>query len=109
MVTNYVSQRFEDWNPSTSPVGVFISTYRDRGQKEEKKGNKTPQSYLESNVGVVTEEISRGQVTSTRNTTTHHTRTDKSGMLFCCRDLREQRPYLNKRDRNKVVLTRDRT
>ncbi|KAG8253497.1 hypothetical protein J6590_033872 [Homalodisca vitripennis] len=58
MVTKGMTQRFEDWNLSSSSGGGGISTYTNKGQKEVKKGKEkgsnVPKKCLESSPGVVT-------------------------------------------------------
>ncbi|KAG8278183.1 hypothetical protein J6590_027444 [Homalodisca vitripennis] len=79
MVTNGTTQRFEDWNLFSSSSRGSISTYNSREQKEVKKGKNIEEGFkhTKSSPGVVTAEKSRAQVTSTRNTITHHTGTDE--------------------------------
>ncbi|KAG8325544.1 hypothetical protein J6590_065428, partial [Homalodisca vitripennis] len=55
---------------------------KNRKKKRRKiKGSNIPKGCLEYSPGDVTVDNSRAQVTSTRNTITHHTSTDESGIL----------------------------
>ncbi|KAG8332136.1 hypothetical protein J6590_028123 [Homalodisca vitripennis] len=78
-----MTQRFEDWNLSSSSGGGGINTYKNSEKKEGKgKGSNTPKSRLESSPDChCTGSKSRAQVTSTRITITHHTSTGYSGIL----------------------------
>ncbi|KAG8267096.1 hypothetical protein J6590_059139, partial [Homalodisca vitripennis] len=57
MVTKGVTQRFGDWNLSSSSGGGGISTYKNKERIEGKeKGSNIPKSCLQSSPGVVTAE-----------------------------------------------------